>query len=178
MSKVINKLRIRLEAIMQRVGYPAEGVEYICSELLRVATLYDDSDRALTIIVEHMEARITGPFGSKQFKAFILEIDPTYTHWVDYFSSLGYSPRDARRILSAPDLARYYQDKAELDARWTAYRKANLDYLQDGGAWEILTSHAWRNIKPSAGIVDQVPIQFISTPMGGHPGYRRKIRRP
>lgn len=170
-------LKSRLIALLQKVGYPTDAVNFICQKLDEIANRYNNAQAAFEIIVQVMERKITGPFSSQQFTAFIREIDPTHTPLYIYYHELGIAP-DEVDMLDLDEQAEYWQDKQELDRRLSSLRCDNHDYLQDSGAWDILTSHSWRVLKPSMGIYKEIQGGTILTPMGGQPGYKRRTRHP
>ncbi|MDD5749878.1 MAG: hypothetical protein PHO91_03805 [Patescibacteria group bacterium] len=173
----INALRVRLIALLEKVGYPTSGAEFICNRLTTIARLYDNAQGAMEIIVQNMEDKITGPFSSQQFSTFAKEISPSYTPWYLYEEKLGVRP-DEVDCLPARDQEDYWREKRQLDHKLSALRRANLSYLRDSTAWDILTKHNWREIQPSLGLYRQIKgSRPISTPLGGQPGYKRRTRR-
>ena len=174
----IKALRVRLMALLEKVGYPTSGAEFICNRLTTIARLYNDAQKAMEVIVQNMEAKITGPFSSQQFDTFTREINPSYTPWYLYENKLGISP-DEVEILLPREQEEYWREKRQLDREVSARRREDLSYLRDSDAWEILTKHNWREIQPSIGLFKEIKVgRPISTPMGGQPGYKRKTRRP
>lgn len=171
-------LKARLIALLtQKIGYPIDSAKFICEQLIQIANLYHNAQAAFEIIVQTMEAKIIGPFSSQQFTAFIREINPNHTPRYVYEQILGIGP-DEIDILEPDEQTEYWQEKNQLDRELNWQRQNNLDYLRNSQAWDILTSHHWRQLQPSLGVYKEIKGGAISTPLGGQPGFKRKTRHP
>ena len=158
---------------------------------------------ALKYVSESMCKYVERPFGEKEFKIFLQKIDPQNISDRELCGNLGLDYFEDFMEIWAPDwyveknknglhhnhfaLEKRYRD--EIGRRLFSTRRSSIKKIFDDRArdmerlkWKslyaILSSRHYRERKYS-GLPDSEdpPIRFISTPMGGMPGYKIKRRR-
>ena len=166
-------LKTRLSEHLAKIGYPAEGVDYIVNHIMPVMALYDQPDQALALVVERME-KVSGLFSSKQFLLWLKRINPEIIPQHELFG-FGVTPAQAREFMEGSELTDYLAEYRRFRTEAIAQRKASLSPLREEYYWQILTSKNWREIQPSTGHVNEIrPSRLIYTPTGGQPPRRKK----
>jgi len=147
------------------------------NEIKRICALYDDPASAAQILQEALEDGIRSRFGEEQFKRFIRELDPTN---VDSNTLLeeGYEPLEQyeRDKMTQAEIKEFEDEKRQFIEQETEKQKRELTRARVAIAIDALNSKHYREAKQPIGL-ERPTIKEISTPMGGQPGYRRRMKR-
>ena len=172
LMNILEGMRIHL----RKLGYDEKGIGYILKSLENVLSLWKYNIEAARIIVESFSKYIKYPFGEKQFKMFLQEIDPTRISLYELEQELGIFEFDIENLLTPREKDEYYKDKREFIQRTIAERISSSyfpQFLRDEGIYQVLQSVSYRKLIPG----NPPPVEkirIIYTPSGGQPGYRKR----
>lgn len=164
-----------ISAQMQKIGFDKNGINYAIEELSVIISKYNNPEEAANIIAENFQKYVKIPFGEKEYKVFLREINPDSVSDHEMEQELGIYDYEIN-ILSLEEKNDYIKERDEFLKLRRKENSENLSVLKNPSVYEILQSIHYRKVQPSEQ-PDNSKIKFIKTPTGGQPGYKIKKRK-
>ena len=146
-------------AVLSKLGYSPQGIEYMIREIGKVLAKYSDPDKAARILDENFSKNVHSRFGEHNFRRFIKDIDPRNRESVN-MAEIG---KEAMENMTP----------AAIQAWNEACNAPDLNHLIDVWLYEELCSQHFRVSKKDQVDPKCLPTaRFISVPIGGKPRKR------
>lgn len=168
----------RIKLHLTKIGYPGGTLGSIIFQLQLVAKKYENPGLAGKFLADGFSKYVKGPFGDKQFKTFLREIDPGFIGNSQIEKELGVLPSEIH-ILNEEEKKEYLLELKNLKDTTLQHKKGHLEVLSNQEIYDILTSVAWKKMQEGYPLPDELRVKpkIINTPMGGMPGYKIKRKR-
>jgi hypothetical protein len=168
-----------------KLGFKPEAARIIEGRLAGLTNLCINQTRAREVLerayVTHLN-NIT--FSDEQLEVFVKTVGRAvrFPDWIETEDELGVTFKEAKEMRADgsfteeeyQDFVREFNEYAE--STRSQREEEVLSELERGNFFGILKAVARRNIQPSPGYREP-PVIVISTPFGGQPGYKRRMRR-
>jgi hypothetical protein len=162
---------------LQKLGYVSQGIEYMVSEITKVLAKYESPEEATRVLENALPRVVHSRFGEKQFRAFIREIDPAILRGFDP----DFDPLDdwERKEMTKQEITDFEKERREIVRNLTIQQKRDYQHIAIELEFGDISQHhhvASKNYRIGEPVHRSVQSQY-SVPIGGQPGYHRKMRR-
>lgn len=177
LEKIREECAKKIQTKMDSLGYDSEGINFILENLNRVISLYKDQGAVWQNLTQQITAsRLRRPFGEKEFKLFLKDIDPTNISEAELERELGITEDELEYM--PEERESYYKEREKFIKKKIEKNSMKTDFFKNEALYEILTKAGYQKLTAAEGGDDKTPkIRFIYTPVGGQPGYRKQFKR-
>lgn len=179
----LKELLVQTKGHLLTLGYGPDGVDYIISELCRALQKLELSEEAAKSMDIGFPAFVHSRFGERQLRNFLRSIDPRTSYILISLSdsSEHWKPLEEWEMkeMDEEEIAEFNRIRKLLINESIRGTADGFKVFEDEYTYEALFSAHYRDSKKHLSKVDGHPglLHPISTPFGGQPGFRRKLKR-